>query len=75
MKPYLPHIMGTAKRQIKKCSCGRKDGWCEHLVHSGLQYYDENGFVLSWEGTTTRGGKRKYCMQCDRDITRLVRDN
>ena len=59
-------------RQIKPCVCGNWSGWFEKRVTQRLQFFDENGGAWASEGLNERGGKRKYCPDCKRDITHLV---
>ena len=60
-------------KQLVDCQkCGSRCGWYERVVHSGEQYYNENGSADCWEGQRSRGGKKKYCAQCGADITNKI---
>lgn len=58
--------------QIKACKCGEFCGWFEKRITQREQYYDEIGTAWTSEELNERGGKRKYCPECKRDITKLI---
>ena len=59
-------------RQLKPCLCGCREGWYEKRLTQREQYYDENGIAWNSIELNERGGKRKYCSSCGRDITRRI---
>ena len=56
-------------KQIKPCKCGAFAGWYEKRITQRQQFYDQNGEAWNSEALNERGGKRKYCAECSRDIT------
>lgn len=59
--------------QLSACSkCKAKNGWYEKRVHYGLQFFDSDGTPSHWVDGNSRGGKRKFCYECDKDITNKV---
>lgn len=60
--------------QLKPCpKCKAKHGWFEKLICKYEQHYCADGTVDS--ATTierVRGGERRFCCQCERDISDLV---
>jgi len=61
-------------KQIKPCPwCGNKSGWFEKHVTSGQQYFYADGQPSHFCDEYTRGGKRKYCADCNRDITSIIK--
>ena len=62
-------------RQTMACKCGAFDGWYEKMVSYYIQYRDRNGRGWNAQDENTTGGKRKYCVRCDRDITKIIEDS
>ena len=63
-------------KQTAPCpKCGNTYGWWEKRCQSYFQYFDEIGKPThSADGETMgRGGKRKFCSECNKDITDLIR--
>jgi hypothetical protein len=64
--------------QTKPCpQCKEAHGWWERRQQSYKQYYVANGdpsHASDGEGVG-RGGRRKYCYECNRDITDCVSDD
>lgn len=59
--------------QTKECpSCKKIIGWFEKVRTSYRQYYNPNGEGSNTSEGVTHGGTRKYCFDCNRDITDLV---
>lgn len=62
--------------QAKPCQrCGNLEGWYEKRITYRDQFFDANGVAFSSEGNGELGGKRKYCVQCDADITNKIQSN
>ncbi len=59
-------------RQVKACKCGHLAGWYERVVYSATLILTPEGMSDACEYTHCRGGKRKYCLECKRDITHLI---
>lgn len=60
-------------RQIKDCpNCKEMRGWYEKLLQSYHQYYLSDGKASHAVENNTQGGHRKYCYECNRDITNCV---
>lgn len=64
------------QEQIAPCKCGHHAGWFEKRCVSYEQYFDETGEATHASDilAASRGGVRKYCCECSRDITRLIKD-
>jgi hypothetical protein len=63
-----------SKEKIDECPfCGSPDGYYDKNIVSYLQYFDfEGNPVLASENNHIKGGKRKYCADCERDITKDI---
>lgn len=61
-------------RQIKDCpKCKRKAGWWEKRVSYYHQYHTAEGEPdFASDGFRGLGGARKFCYDCNRDITKCV---
>lgn len=62
-------------QQVAPCSkCGSHQGWYEKRVCKYLQFFEANGAVYD-AGTMerVRGGERRFCMGCNRDITNEIK--
>lgn len=61
-------------RQVAPCpKCGALDGWFEKRVCKYNQIYEASGEVFDATNMERiRGGERKFCNSCDRDITEQV---
>lgn len=54
--------------------CKAFNGWFEKRVQSYRQYFDLNGNAThATDEGFNRGGKRKYCSECGREITDLIK--
>ena len=63
------------EKQISDCpKCKKKYGWYEKRIQWGEQYYEANGEPSHYCDTNGRGGLRKYCSECNTDITKCVSD-
>ena len=66
------------KRQTSECPhCKEAHGWFEKRQHSFEQYYTRLGdpcFAEDSSSSLGRGGIRKYCFECQRDITKCVNE-
>ena len=62
-------------QQIKPCQrCAKTDGWFEKRVTAWRQYYDEAGEPTHIaEDRRIRGGVRKFCINCNADITNKIK--
>jgi hypothetical protein len=61
--------------QTKPCPrCGHKHGWWEKRQYHYSQCYDARGIPTYAEGRGSGGivGSRKYCMECNKDITSCI---
>jgi len=57
----------------KRPVCGSELGYYEKLVQSYAQHYTFNGEPFTaGDATHIQGGKRKYCSECDTDITKYI---
>jgi hypothetical protein len=62
------------KTQTAPCpKCGHTDGWYCKIVMSYEQYYTPDGVSDSYEGKNSRGGNKKFCAHCGKDITRIIK--
>lgn len=65
-------------KQTAPCpGCKEAVGWWEKRVTSWAQYYMANGKVSHASDnldSNGRGGRRKFCYNCNRDITKLIQD-
>ncbi len=59
---------------IMRCpKCKGTMGYYEKIIMSYQQYFTFNGDIdFASENTRIKGGKRKYCAECDRDITIFI---
>lgn len=63
----------NTEKQVKPCpKCKKVLGWREKRVIRGDQYFDADGTPSHFVDSTGRGGVRKYCYECDRDITKCI---
>lgn len=63
-------------KQIAPCPrCGFNHGWFERRIKSYQQHFQSDGEVshASDGNYIRRGGKRKYCCECSKDITEIVK--
>lgn len=64
----------TQLNQVAPCPrCGALDGWYEKRVCKYVQMFDAEG--EPYDATNmerVRGGDRRYCMGCQKDITAQV---
>lgn len=62
-------------QQVAACPrCGALEGWYEKRVCKYLQMFEANGD--SYEASNmerVRGGDRRYCMGCHKDITDQIK--
>ena len=68
----MSHFKGWV--QLAPCpKCGEKKGWYEKLICKYEQHYAADGNA---DDDTTfervRGGERRFCVSCNRDITDLI---
>lgn len=63
-------------QQVAPCpKCGALDGWYEKRVCKYTQIFEANGEAFdASDMTRVRGGDRRYCNGCDRDITEQVQE-
>jgi hypothetical protein len=67
-------IEGTQPHQVEPCpKCKALAGWYEHRRQSGRAYFYTTGEITHYVEGHTWHGPRKYCVECDRDITHLIR--
>ena len=61
-------------KQVKPCPrCKAILGWFENRVLYGDQFFDADGSASHFSDKgVSRGGRRKYCYECERDITTCV---
>jgi len=60
-------------KQAKPCPrCKEAHGWFEKRVITGTQFFMPDGDISHFNDESSRGGRRKYCAQCSRDITKLI---
>ena len=59
-----------SKPQCPKC--GESAGFYDLSLHKHQQSYTFAGEADNCEVTFSRGGKRKFCNECDADITAYV---
>ena len=52
--------------------CGGEDGYFERLIMHGEQHHTWDGNEVDWAQGNTYGGKRKYCADCGKDVTKFV---
>lgn len=62
--------------QVTACRCGKIHGWWERRVQNYRLVFHADGTFADAAGldedTYERGGVRKFCAECDRDITDRV---
>lgn len=63
-----------SKEQIAPCRCGKLAGWFEKRIVAYEQFYLPDGEASHASDILLahRGGVRKYCFECNRDITKLI---
>lgn len=60
-------------RQGKPCpKCGVANGWFEKRILTGSQFFYPDGSPSHYYDEYSRGGKRKYCFNCGKDITKCI---
>ena len=63
------------RHQIKPCPvCGQKFGWFEKRVVSYFQAFKpDGGYYFSSKPDAIVSGRRKFCLTCKGDITKLIK--
>lgn len=63
-------------QQVNPCSkCGAHDGWLEKRICKYTQIFEADGDVFDSVGMTrVRGGDRRYCNGCNKDITEEIKE-
>lgn len=58
-------------QQVSPCSrCGCHQGWYEKRVCKYIQFFEANGEPFdAGNMERVRGGQRRFCMGCNKDIT------
>lgn len=61
-------------QQVAPCPrCGHLGGWYEKRVCKYTQIFEADGEAFdATDMTRVRGGDRRYCNECNRDITEQV---
>jgi len=63
------------RQQVEPCpKCGGRHGWYEKLICKYEQHYSADG--IADEASTierVRGGERRYCLNCQKDITDQIK--
>ncbi len=52
--------------------CGCDGGYYEKRIQYGEQYFDWDGTPCHYVEQQTYGGKRTYCADCGKDITKAI---
>lgn len=61
------------KRELIKCpKCGGSSGYYHKYIQSHTQFIGFDGKSLDNSAEVVRGGTKKYCTDCERDITQFV---
>lgn len=62
-------------QQVAPCpKCGDTAGWYEKRVCKYLQFFEPNGDVCDAGNIErVRGGDRRFCMGCNKDITGQIK--
>lgn len=61
-------------QQLAPCpKCGSKSGWYEKRICKYIQFFEPNGDSHdAGNMERVRGGDRRFCMSCSKDITHQV---
>ncbi|MDU4254568.1 hypothetical protein [Pseudomonas sp.] len=67
-------MVGEHLQQVASCPrCNLLSGWYEKRVCKYRQIFDPDGTPFDTSNMERiSGGARRYCIECDRDITELV---
>ncbi len=61
--------------EITKCpKCGSELGYYENLILAIEQQYDWHGNPVNANDKGVRGGRRKYCTECRKDVTNFLQE-
>lgn len=63
------------RQQVEPCpKCGGKHGWYEKRVCKYLQFYEADGSAFDTSNMERiRGGDRRFCTGCHKDITDQIK--
>lgn len=72
----MPSTKNTMLKQVKPCpKCENIVGWYEKRVHAYDQYFHPDGEPSHAADGDSRGGKQKFCYNCNRNITKCISDS